>query len=167
MRAIAKLRAPVDAFFDKVTVNADDPSFRENRLRLLNRDPGCHFGEWPTLPELRGRDDDGGSAMGVSLRRRDGRGAMPAMRNLLGGKGANLAEMANLGLPVPPGFTITTEVCTDFYAIGRSAIRTGSSAEVRAGARGDRRGGRDEFRRCRASRCSSRCARARASRCRA
>src|SRR5215510_11094347 len=38
------------------------------------------------------------------------------MRNLLGGKGANLAEMANLGLPVPPGFTISTEVCTDFYA---------------------------------------------------
>src|ERR1044071_3542878 len=38
------------------------------------------------------------------------------MRNLLGGKGANLAEMANLGLPVPPGFTISTEVCTYFYA---------------------------------------------------
>ena len=37
------------------------------------------------------------------------------MRNLLGGKGANLAEMANLGLPVPPGFTVTTEVCTYFY----------------------------------------------------
>ncbi|QIG49247.1 glycine--tRNA ligase subunit beta [Nordella sp. HKS 07] len=37
MRAITKLRAPVDAFFDKVTVNADDPSFRENRLKLLNR----------------------------------------------------------------------------------------------------------------------------------
>ena len=37
------------------------------------------------------------------------------MRNLLGGKGANLAEMANIGLPVPPGFTITTEVCTAFY----------------------------------------------------
>jgi pyruvate, orthophosphate dikinase len=37
------------------------------------------------------------------------------MRNLLGGKGANLAEMSNLGLPVPPGFTITTEVCTYFY----------------------------------------------------
>lgn len=36
-------------------------------------------------------------------------------RNLLGGKGANLAEMSNLGLPVPPGFTITTEVCTYFY----------------------------------------------------
>src|SRR3954471_25015652 len=42
------------------------------------------------------------------------------MRNLLGGKGANLAEMSNLGLPVPPGFTITTEVCTFFYANGRS-----------------------------------------------
>ena len=37
------------------------------------------------------------------------------MKNLLGGKGANLAEMANLGVPVPPGFTITTEVCTHFY----------------------------------------------------
>jgi pyruvate,orthophosphate dikinase len=38
-----------------------------------------------------------------------------SMKNLLGGKGANLAEMAKLGLPVPPGFTITTEVCTVFY----------------------------------------------------
>src|SRR4029077_5597921 len=38
-----------------------------------------------------------------------------AMRDLLGGKGAGLAEMANLGLPVPPGFTITTEVCTYYY----------------------------------------------------
>ena len=37
------------------------------------------------------------------------------MKNLLGGKGANLAEMGNLGIPVPPGFTITTEVCTYYY----------------------------------------------------
>ena len=37
------------------------------------------------------------------------------MRNLLGGKGANLAEMAAIGLPVPPGFTISTDVCTYFY----------------------------------------------------
>src|SRR5271155_2457390 len=37
-------------------------------------------------------------------------------KNLLGGKGANLAEMSNLGLPVPPGFTITTELCTHYYA---------------------------------------------------
>jgi pyruvate,orthophosphate dikinase len=42
------------------------------------------------------------------------------MRDLLGGKGAGLAEMSNLGLPVPPGFTITTEVCTAFYAEDRS-----------------------------------------------
>ena len=42
------------------------------------------------------------------------------MRNLLGGKGANLAEMSNLGLPVPPGFTVTTEVCTYFYDHGRT-----------------------------------------------
>src|SRR5690606_38692381 len=38
------------------------------------------------------------------------------MKNLLGGKGANLAEMVNIGLPVPAGFTITTEVCTYYYA---------------------------------------------------
>jgi pyruvate,orthophosphate dikinase len=42
------------------------------------------------------------------------------MRNLLGGKGAGLAEMSSLGLPVPPGFTITTEVCTHFYANGKN-----------------------------------------------
>ncbi|MGK7863822.1 pyruvate, phosphate dikinase [Falsiroseomonas sp. E2-1-a4] len=42
------------------------------------------------------------------------------MRNLLGGKGANLAEMASIGLPVPPGFTITTEVCTYYYDHGQS-----------------------------------------------
>ncbi|PAP95948.1 pyruvate, phosphate dikinase [Mesorhizobium wenxiniae] len=41
-------------------------------------------------------------------------------RNLLGGKGANLAEMCSLGLPVPPGFTITTEVCNAYYANGRT-----------------------------------------------
>ncbi len=47
----------------------------------------------------------------------DGRSEGKAdMKNLLGGKGANLAEMSNLGIPVPPGFTITTEVCTLYYA---------------------------------------------------
>src|SRR5579872_4548521 len=48
-----------------------------------------------------------------SAERAEGRGEM---KNLLGGKGANLHEMASLGLPVPPGFTITTEVCSYFYA---------------------------------------------------
>ncbi|MBQ4536547.1 MAG: pyruvate, phosphate dikinase [Lachnospiraceae bacterium] len=41
------------------------------------------------------------------------------MRNLLGGKGANLAEMTNLGLPIPQGFTVTTEACTDYYDKGK------------------------------------------------
>ncbi len=41
------------------------------------------------------------------------------MRNLLGGKGANLAEMTNLGLPIPQGFTVTTEACTDYYEKGK------------------------------------------------
>src|SRR5215813_11186389 len=47
----------------------------------------------------------------------DGNGSM---KPLLGGKGANLAEMTRIGLPVPPGFTITTEVCTYFYANKKS-----------------------------------------------
>jgi len=51
----------------------------------------------------------------------DGRAEGKAgMKDLLGGKGANLAEMANLGLPVPPGFTIPTSVCTYFYANGKT-----------------------------------------------
>ena len=41
------------------------------------------------------------------------------MRNLLGGKGANLAEMTGLGLPVPQGFTVTTEACTRYYTDGK------------------------------------------------
>ena len=41
------------------------------------------------------------------------------MRNLLGGKGANLAEMNLVGVPVPPGFTITTDVCTEYYEKGK------------------------------------------------
>jgi len=53
------------------------------------------------------------------------------MKNLLGGKGANLAEMANLGIPVPAGFTITTEVCTHYYKAGRTYPPT-LEAEVAA-----------------------------------
>src|SRR5271170_1663787 len=52
-----------------------------------------------------------------SAERAEGRGEM---RNLLGGKGANLRDMASVGLPVPPGFTITTEVCTFFYVNGKT-----------------------------------------------
>jgi pyruvate, orthophosphate dikinase len=53
------------------------------------------------------------------------------MKDLLGGKGANLAEMSNLGLPVPPGFTITTEVCTAYNANGRK-LPEGLHADVQA-----------------------------------
>src|SRR5687768_7457123 len=54
-----------------------------------------------------------------------------SMRDLLGGKGANLAEMTNIGLPVPPGFTITTEVCTDYYSHGQK-LPDGLMDDVRA-----------------------------------
>jgi pyruvate,orthophosphate dikinase len=53
------------------------------------------------------------------------------MKNLLGGKGANLAEMASLGIPVPPGFTITTEVCTHYYA-NKKKYPVGVDKEVAA-----------------------------------
>lgn len=44
------------------------------------------------------------------------------MKDLLGGKGANLAEMNLIGLPVPPGFTITTKVCIEYYKLGKNAL---------------------------------------------
>lgn len=52
-----------------------------------------------------------------------------SMRNLLGGKGANLAEMNLLGMPVPPGFTITTEVCTEYTVWPR---RSGEAHQERS-----------------------------------
>ncbi|MDA0301490.1 MAG: pyruvate, phosphate dikinase, partial [Chloroflexi bacterium] len=54
-----------------------------------------------------------------------------ALRDLLGGKGAGLAEMSSLGIRVPPGFTITTEVCNAFYALGRK-FPDGLAAQVDA-----------------------------------
>ena len=53
------------------------------------------------------------------------------MKNLLGGKGANLAEMTNIGVPVPPGFTITTDVCVDYYKTGKKWPK-GLDEEVKA-----------------------------------
>ena len=55
-----------------------------------------------------------------------------SMRALLGGKGANLADMASIGLPVPPGFTITTEACAKFYEIGEGELHKLLSAELDA-----------------------------------
>ena len=54
------------------------------------------------------------------------------MRELLGGKGANLAEMNLIGIPVPPGFTITTEVCAEFYKHGKEAGRKRLSGKLSA-----------------------------------
>src|SRR5258708_3321243 len=68
----------------------------------------------PTSPRLRrGR----GKFVYLFGRKTDGNGSMKA---LLGGKGANLGEMCRIGLPVPPGFTVTTEVCTYYYANKRT-----------------------------------------------
>ena len=64
------------------------------------------------------------------------------MRNLLGGKGANLAEMASIGLPVPPGFTITTEVCTAYLRQRPATTPTNSQAQVHAALAPHRAGGR-------------------------
>lgn len=55
-----------------------------------------------------------------------------SMRNELGGKGANLAEMSLLGMPVPPGFTITTTTCNDYYTLGKEQIVKLLEADVRA-----------------------------------
>jgi len=54
------------------------------------------------------------------------------MKNLLGGKGANLAEMSAIGIPVPPGFTITTEVCTEYNLLGEEAVINMIRKEVEA-----------------------------------
>ena len=63
------------------------------------------------------RGANGGKHVYLFGRKTDGNGTM---KPLLGGKGANLAEMCRIGLPVPPGFTITTEVCTYYYDNKRS-----------------------------------------------
>ncbi len=86
-------------------------------------------------------------------------------KNLLGGKGANLAEMASIGLPVPPGFTISTAMCTRYYEDGeqfpqelRDEVADGI-AHIEAVTRSASA--------TRKTRCWSRSARARACRCRA
>jgi pyruvate,orthophosphate dikinase len=87
-----------------------------------------------------------------------------SMRNLLGGKGAGVAEMTRAGLPVPPGFTITTEACIAYYDQGRKLPEGLWEQALEAL--------RDVEQKARSSatpptRCSSRCGRVRASRCRA
>ena len=88
------------------------------------------------------------------------------MKNLLGGKGANLAEMASIGLPVPPGFTITTEVCTAFYDNNQQYPDDLEDAGRAPRWRGSRRPSAASSA-TRRTRCWSRCAPARGCRCRA
>jgi len=59
-----------------------------------------------------------------------------SMRNLLGGKGANLAEMNLIGVPVPPGFTITTDVCTEYFELGKDNVVSLLKSDVEAAIKG-------------------------------
>ena len=86
------------------------------------------------------------------------------LKDLLGGKGANLAEMTNLGLPVPPGFTITTEACTTFLTTGSEPPELAD--EVTAAPRRHAAGDRSPARATRTTRCWSRYGPGRSSRCR-
>ena len=135
MRQMAALRGPVDAFFDEVKVNARQmPKMRENRLHLaglrLARGAALRIGGF-----LKDRRLVDGMTQWVYAFG-DGKAEGEAgMKNLLGGKGANLAEMSNLGLPVPPGFSITTEVCTYYYANRRNLSRRSEGTGRRRAAR--------------------------------
>ncbi len=70
------------------------------------------------------------------------------MKNLLGGKGANLAEMNLIGVPVPPGFTITTDVCTEYIQVGEKKVIELLRGEVEAGKKSSVEAGRKLGRRC-------------------
>ena len=85
-------------------------------LPSLSRSPSCREAKSVAKPKP-GKAAKGKWVYGFGGGKAEGK---PGMRNLLGGKGAGLAEMASLGLPVPPGFTITTEVCTHYYANGNT-----------------------------------------------
>ena len=87
-----------------------------------------------------------------------------SMRDLLGGKGANLAEMTNIGLPVPPGFTITTETCNEYYADGKK-LPAGLMDEVHKAVAARREADGPAVRRQRRARCWSPSAPARSSPC--
>ena len=113
MAALAGLRGPVDAFFDKVTVNVDDPALRRNRLALLARVGSAAY----RIADFSKIEPDGGVMEKWVYTFGEGSAEGSAeMEDLLGSKGANLAEMSAIGLPVPPGFTITTDVCGYYHS---------------------------------------------------
>jgi pyruvate,orthophosphate dikinase len=84
-----------------------------------------------------------------------------SMKELLGGKGANLAEMTSIGLPVPPGFTITTETCAEYYNQGGKRLPHGLMNEVHKNMADAREGDWARSSATPRTRCSSRSARAR------
>ncbi|MCK7522392.1 MAG: hypothetical protein MZV64_34320 [Ignavibacteriales bacterium] len=88
------------------------------------------------------------------------------MKDILGGKGANLAEMAGIGLPVPPGFTISTEVCALYYK-NKQKVPRSRPARGREEPQEAREGRRHRRSATRRTRCSSRSAPAPAPPCRA
>jgi pyruvate,orthophosphate dikinase len=97
-----QLEMPAKSRSRKPAVKPQRPPARKTRARNA-----------PARNPERARPAKGKWVYGFGGGKAEGRAEM---RNLLGGKGAGLAEMANLGLPVPPGFTVTTEICTYFYA---------------------------------------------------
>ena len=85
------------------------------------------------------------------------------LKDLLGGKGANLAEMTNLGLPVPPGFTITVEACKEYLKSGREPAELADEVSEHLAAWNR---GWGSVSASRTTRCLCRCGRGRSSRCR-
>ena len=127
-----------------------DPTLRDNRLALLH---------WFITPYMQIADFRLARRCRVTFVKAFGGGAAEGRakdKALLGGKGANLAEMASLGLPVPPGFTITTEVCRHVMQHGAGTIRTGSTPRSRRRSRKVEQLAEREVRRRDAARCSCR-----------
>jgi pyruvate, orthophosphate dikinase len=93
------------------------------------------YNEFPSTPAQEGKKPVTEAVVAGGVKRiwffEDGSGEM---KDLLGGKGAGLAEMTRAGLPVPPGFTLTTDVCLDYYEAGRK-LPDGLPAEIRAAMR--------------------------------
>ena len=99
-----------DNFFDNVVVNDENQDIKNNRLELLKM--FCNtFNNFINFSKLEGH------LMKKVIFSFDDKSSkkLKNKKNILGGKGANLGEMGSLGLPVPPGFTISTKVCSIFY----------------------------------------------------
>ncbi len=129
---------------------ADDPALRRARLRLMKRTANTSFCNSATFPKSSRRSPESlmkQSQASQDSRRQGGKrrsrkyvyffgngkaDGNRTMKDLLGGKGAGLAEMTNAGLPVPPGFTISTDVCTIYYKRQAARCRPRSTSEMLA-----------------------------------